>query len=272
MITDSFDTLRVDLSDGVALVTIDNPPINLFDRTLYPEMSRLSVLLRDDEDVRAVVVCSANPEFFIAHFDVSLILHLPQDSPTPTVLNDFHAMCENFRTMPKPTIAAISGRVGGGGSELALSMDMRFASSNAIFNQPEVALGILPGGSGTVRLPRLIGRSRALEVVLGGQDIDALTAESWGWVNRVVSNPVEHAMILARRIATFPPHAVREAKASVLRSDAHVVEDLLEEAGGFNRLLGDPRAHLAMQNFMNRGGQTLDGERQLGRLAGTIND
>ena len=272
MITDTFSCLQVELSDGVALVTINNPPINLFDRTLYPEMSRLSALLRDDEDVRAVVMCSAHPEFFIAHFDVSLILHLPQDSPTPLVLNDFHVMCENFRTMPKPTIAAISGRVGGGGSELVLSMDMRFASAEAIFNQPEVALGILPGGSGTVRLPRLIGRSRAMEVVLGAQDIDADTAQSWGWVNRVVNNPLEHSLELARRIATFPPHAVREAKASILRSDAHVVDDLLEEAGGFNRLLGDPRARQAMENFMTRGGQTLEGERDLGRLAGTIND
>lgn len=272
MLSDTFDTLQIQVIDGVALITINNPPVNLFDLKLYPELLRVSGVLRDDDDIRAVVVNSANPEFFIAHFDVSLILHLPEGSPTPTVLNDFHVMCENFRTMPKPTIAVIEGRVGGGGNELAMSMDMRFASSNAIFNQPEVALGILPGGSGTVRLPGLVGRSRALEIVLGGHDIDAATAEQWGLVNRVLDKPLDFAMEFATRIATFPPQAVREAKAAIVRRDAHIEQDLLEEAGGFNRLLGDPRARKAMQNFLERGGQTVEGERNLGRLAGTIND
>ena len=88
-------------------------------------------------------------------------------------IGPYDQMCETLRTMPKPTIAVIGGRVGGGGSELALGCDMRFATPDAIFSQPEVALGIVPGAGGTVRLPRLIGRSRALEVVLGCDDIDA---------------------------------------------------------------------------------------------------
>jgi enoyl-CoA hydratase/carnithine racemase len=181
-------------------------------------------------------------------------------------------MCENFRTMPKPTICAIDGRVGGGGSEVTLSMDMRFASPRAVFSQPEVALGILPGGSGTVRLPRLVGRSRALEVILGSEDIDAMTAEKWGWVNRVVDNPIEHSLAMARRIASFPSAAVQAAKRSILRSDDHIVEDLLAEAGEFNALLSDPRAIIAMNNFMERGGQTREGELRLGELATEIND
>ena len=267
-----FQSLTVELMDGVAHVIIDNPPINLFDLVLYPEMVRVSGNLRDDEDVRAVVVSSANPEFFIAHFDVSLILLLPTGRPAPVVLSDFHQMCENFRTMPKPTICAIDGRVGGGGSEVTLSMDMRFASPRAVFSQPEVALGIIPGGSGTVRLPRLVGRSRALEVILGSEDIDAATAEKWGWVNRVVDNPVGHSLAMARRIASFPPQAVQAAKRSILRADDHVVEDLLAEAGEFSALLSDPRAVTAMNNFMERGGQTREGELRLGELATEIND
>ncbi|NBU17237.1 MAG: enoyl-CoA hydratase/isomerase family protein [Actinobacteria bacterium] len=262
----------MDVSDGVAVVTIDNPPVNLFDLSLYPAMVRVSDELASDDGVRAVVLASANPDFFIAHFDVSLILSLPRDMGTPGTLTDFDRMCENFRTMPKPTIAAIDGRVGGGGSELTLACDMRFASPRAVFNQPEVALGILPGGGGTVRLPRLIGRNRAMEVVLGSEDIDAATAESWGWVNRVVADPLAHSVALARRIASFPPNAVREAKASVLRNDTGVEDALLAESGGFNRLLGDPRARTAMENFLARGGQTKEGELRLGELAAELGD
>lgn len=264
--------LTVRHEDGVALVTIDNPPVNLFDISLYPEMVRVSGELAADDSVRAVVLASAVPGFFIAHFDVSLILALPQDMGAPRSLNDFDHMCENFRTMPKPTIAAVDGRIGGGGSELALACDMRFASPRTVFNQPEVALGILPGGGGTVRLPRLVGRNRAMEVILGSGDIDARTAESWGWVNRVVDDPLAHSMALARRVASFPPAAVREAKQSVLRAETGVEDALLAESAAFNRLLADAGARAAMTNFLARGGQTPEGEARLGELAAELGD
>ncbi|MEL6891920.1 MAG: enoyl-CoA hydratase/isomerase family protein, partial [Actinomycetota bacterium] len=171
---------------GVAVATIDHPPINLMTVPVFLELAGVVDELAADEAVRAVVFRSANPEWFIAHFDVEAILGFPTDAPEPTELNRFHQMCEALRTMPKPTIVDLRGRVGGGGSEFALSCDMRFATPDAILSQPEVALGILPGGSGTVRLPRLVGRSRALEAILGCDDVDAATAERWGWVNRVV--------------------------------------------------------------------------------------
>ncbi len=265
--------LRVDLGGGVATVTIDHPPINLFDRVLYPEIARLATQLAADDDVRVVVLRSANPDFFIAHFDVSLIQRIPTDLPEPTELNDFHRMCEAFRTMPKATIAVIEGRVGGGGSELSLSCDMRFAAlGRAVFNQPEVALGILPGGSGTVRLPRLVGRSRALEVVLGCDDVDAATAERWGWINRALPPAELWPFVdrLAHRIAGFPPHAVAAAKAAVLRAELAVEEHLLREGGAFNATLGHPATVAAMQAFLDRGGQTRDGELRLGDLAAEL--
>jgi enoyl-CoA hydratase/carnithine racemase len=269
---EGYQALAVDVIDGVATITIDNGPVNLFDHLLYPEMVRLSAELADDDDVRVVVLQSANPEFFIAHFDVSLIQHIPAGLPAPTELNDFHRMCEAFRTMPKATIAVIEGRVGGGGSELALSCDMRFASPTAVFNQPEVALGILPGGSGTVRLPRLIGRSRALEVILGCDDIDAATAERWGWVNRVVPDGQLRPFVsrLAQRIAGFPKHAVAAAKVSVLSAEGDIEPDLLAEAGRFNATLGDSATRRALQSFLDLGGQTRDGELRLGDLAGDL--
>ncbi len=267
------EPLHLHFVDGVATVTIDNPPINLFDLGLYLGMAQMAQRLAADPEVRVVVLRSADPDFFISHFDVALIQHLPTDAGMPTALNDFHLMCEAFRTMPKATIAVIEGRVGGGGSELALSCDMRFAAlDRAVFNQPEVALGILPGGSGTVRLGRLLGRSRALEVVLGCDDIPAALAEQWGWVNRALPAdelwPFVHR--IAGRIATFPPHAVAAAKAAVLRSEKGVEADLLAESGAFNETLGHPATIAALAAFMARGGQTRDGELRLGELAGEL--
>jgi enoyl-CoA hydratase/carnithine racemase len=266
---EGYEALRVDVVEGVGTVTIDNPPINLFDLRLYLEMARLSAELAADGDVRVVVLRSANPEFFIAHFDVAVILQLPTDLPEPTELNDFHAMCERFRTMPKATIAVIEGRVGGGGSELTLSCDMRFAAlGRAVLSQPEVALGIIPGGTGTQRLPRLMGRSRALEVILGCDEVDAALAEQWGWVNRALPDGELWPFVerLSRRIASFPPHAVAAAKASVLRAEKEVEADLLAEGALFNGTLSDPSARQAMQRFMAGGGQTRDGEIRLGSL------
>jgi enoyl-CoA hydratase/carnithine racemase len=193
---------------------------------------------------------------------------------SPTELNPFHAMCEAFRTMPKATIAVIEGRVGGGGSELALSCDMRFAlCGKAVFNQPEVALGIIPGGSGTVRLSRLIGRSRALEVILGCEDVSADLAESWGWVNRSMSAAElwPHVNRLAERIASFPKHAVAAGKVSVLRAEKDIVADLLLEGAAFQATLGGAGTRDAMEGFMSMGGQTRDGELRLGDLAGEVN-
>ncbi len=265
--------LSLSVDDGVATVTIDHPPINLFDLSLYGAMVEMAKRLAADDGVRVVVLRSANPEFFIAHFDVTLIQMLPTDAPPSAELNDFHAMCEAFRTMPKATIAVVEGRVGGGGSELTLSCDMRFAAlGRAVFSQPEVALGIIPGGSGTVRLSRLMGRSRALEVVLGCDDVPADLAEQWGWINRALPPDELWPFVdrLARRIAGFPAHAVAAAKAAVLRAEKEVVADLLAEAAAFTATLGEPSARAAMVAFMERGGQTREAELRLGDLAGEL--
>jgi enoyl-CoA hydratase/carnithine racemase len=268
-----YEKLHVAVAGGIATVVIDNPPINLFDLPLYLEMQRVAEQLEHDGEVRVVVLRSAVPGWFIAHFDVNLILDIPTDLPHPTELTAFHLKCERFRTMPKATIAVVEGRVGGGGSELALSCDMRFAAlGQAIFNQPEVALGILPGGSGTQRLGRLIGRSRALEVILGCDDVTAEEADRWGWVNRALPTEQLWPFVdrLAARIASFPPHAVAEAKAAVLRTEKEVVPDLLAEAAAFNRTLGGPGTREAMERFLARGGQTPEGEERLGALAGEL--
>ena len=270
-----YQCLRVELTQGVARVTLANGEINLLDKPLFKEMIRLTEQLAADDLVRVVILRSANPDFFIAHFDVGLILKFPVDAPASpdAVLSPFHRMCETLRMMPKATIAVVEGRAGGGGSEIALSCDMRFAlRGRAVFNQPEVALGILPGGSGTVRLSRLLGRSRALEVVLGCDDVSAETAEAWGWVNRALpaAELWPHVDRLAARIASFPAHAVAAAKASVLRAEKEVLPDLLAEAVAFQGTLGGAGTRAAMESFMASGGQTPAGELRLGELAAEL--
>lgn len=153
-----------------------------------------------------------------------------------------------------------------------MSCDMRFATPVALFNQPEVALGIIPGGSGTVRLPGLVGRNRAFEMILGCEDIDASTAEAWGMINRVIEADQIDSFVdrLAGRIASFPRAAVVAAKASVASAEPGIVHRLLAEGTAFNALLSDPQARAAMQRFLALGGQTPDGERRLGALAGEL--
>ena len=265
--------LAVDLdARGVATVTVDHPPVNLITIEVFLELAAEIERLATDGTVRAVVIRSANPEWFLAHFDVEAIQQFPREQPEPSELGAYDRMCETLRTMPKPTIAIVAGRVGVGGSELALACDMRFATPDAMFSQPEVALGIIPGAGGTVRLPRLIGRSRALEVVLGCDDIDADTAERWGWINRVVPSDEIDAFVdrLAGRIASFPAHAVAAAKALVVRSEVGVAADLLSETVAFNATLASDETHDRMQRFLDAGGQTPAGERRLGALAGEL--
>ena len=123
---------------GVATVLVDHPPINLITMEVFFELVAEIERLARDETVRAVVFRSANPEWFLAHFDVEAIQQFPREQPVPTAIGPYDQMCETLRTMPKPTIAVIAGRVGGGGSELALACDMRFATPDAILSQPEV--------------------------------------------------------------------------------------------------------------------------------------
>jgi enoyl-CoA hydratase/carnithine racemase len=181
-------------------------------------------------------------------------------------------MCEAFRTMPKATIAVIEGRVGGGGSELALSCDMRFAAlGQAVLNQPEVALGIIPGGTGTARLGRLAGRSRALEIILGCADFDAATAERFGWVNRALPPDELWPFVdrLAARIASaYPPTPWPPPRRRCCGPSGG--------GGGppgrvarLRRHARDPSTQRAMARFSGWG-QTVEGESRLGEVAGEI--
>jgi enoyl-CoA hydratase/carnithine racemase len=270
-----YQLLDVAVHGRVATVTINNPPINIITPALYQELASLVAELQNDDDLTVVVFKSADADFFIAHYDVSNILEFPTDGEAERSLelNDFHIMCERVRTMNKVTIAQIEGRVGGGGSEFAASMDMRFGVvGKTVVNQMEVPLGILPGGTGTQRLPRLVGRGRAMEIVLGADDLDAETAERWGYLNRIYAAGDIDAKVtaLAERIASFPVEAVRLAKASVTASELPLQQGLQEEAYLFQRLLRTDSAQHNMQRFMEMGGQTREGELKVGELSRQI--
>jgi enoyl-CoA hydratase/carnithine racemase len=267
MTHEDFALLRVEVGGRVCRATIDNPPINLLDVPLMVELDRLGREVASDPDVGVLVVRSASPEFFVAHADVGAILDLPRDllaEPEPE-LGFFHAMVDRFRTMPVATIAVIEGIARGGGCELASSFDMRVAArGRAVFGQPEALVGIIPGGSGTQRLPRLVGRGRALEIMLGGADVDADTADRWGLVNRALPPDEVWPFVdtLAARIASLPAVVVAEAKASVAAAEPDPVPGLLSEWQRFTRCLADPEAAARMERFLASGGQTPDFERQ----------
>ena len=270
-----YEFLKVEIENRLAEVIISNPPINLMTPELYNELTSLCVELEEDDALSVIVFRSSNPDFFIAHFDVEAILTFPVNDEAKRVdeLNPFHEMCERVRTMDKVTIAQIEGRVGGGGSEFASSMDMRFGvKGKTVINQMEVPIGILPGGSGTQRLPRLMGMGRAMEVILGGGDLDAETAEKWGYLNRIFDASEIHAWVqsFSNRIAGFPQDAVRLAKASVLASDLPIEEGLREEAYLFQKLLRTTDAQSQMRQFLEYGGQTREGELRVGELSGEL--
>ena len=278
MAYDSYKLIRIEKTNKVVTATVDNPPINLVTLALYGELAALSKEVDADDDALVFILKSANPDFFLAHFDVSAILSFPTDPPPSrdaAANNEYHAMCECFRTMGKATIAQIEGRVGGGGSELAASFDMRFGViGKTIINQMEVPLGILPGGTGTQRWPRLVGRGRAIEAILGGIDIDAKTAERWGYLNRAFeANDIgPYVNALARRIASFPAPAVRMAKEAIDASTLAIADGLAEEAFLFQKVMREPSARRAMARFLEIGGQTREGELKVAELAAKLSE
>ena len=160
-------------------ITFSNPPINMFVPTTIVELGALMTDLEADPSVKVVVFQSANPDFFIAHLDVS------KAAERPEVLGLWRDFVLRLSSTPVVSIAKICGRTRGIGNEFMLACDMRFASrQNALFGQPEVGVGLIPGGGALEWLPRLVGRSRALEIVLSADDFDADVAERYGWVNR----------------------------------------------------------------------------------------
>jgi len=197
-------------------VTIDHPPLNIFGPYMIPQLIEVITALETDSDVKVVVFDSAVPEFFLTHYDfLAKIEDTTSLPPGPTGLQPLLDVLVRLSRVPVVSIASIRGRATGVGSELALACDMRFASrEKAILSHFEVGAGIVPGGGPMARLPRLMGRGRALEVLLGADDIPGDLAEKYGYVNRSLPDAKldEFVEALATRIASFDKRAISETK------------------------------------------------------------
>ena len=197
-------------------VTIDHPPLNIFGPDTIPQLDEVITAIETDKDVKAVVFDSAVEGFFLTHYDfLAPIEDTTRLPPGPTGLQPLPDMLVRLSRAPVVSIASIRGRATGVGSELALACDMRFASrEKAILSHFEVGAGVVPGGGPMARLPRLMGRGRALEVLLGADDIRGDMAERYGYVNRSFPDDELDAFVesLATRIASFDKRAISETK------------------------------------------------------------
>ena len=261
--------LRFD--SGVAFASINHPPINLLDESLSLEFDRLGRELEADESVRVVVLQSSLAEFFIAHSGLGRVgAASKRVSHTPS-FRLTQMIGERFRNMPKVTIAKVEGRARGGGSEIALAMDMCFAAAGkAIFGQPEVAVGLVPGGGSTQRLPRLLGRGRALEVLLGCDDFPAELAERYGYINRALPAGELSPFVerLARRIASFPAHTIAHVKAAVdVGAFGSLAKGLLVEARESDLSVASEVTQARVAEALRVGAETYEGELELGFLS-----
>jgi enoyl-CoA hydratase/carnithine racemase len=195
-------------------ITFSNPPINIFLPTTIVELGALMADLEADPSVKVVVFQSANPDFYIAHLDVA------KAAERPEVLGLWRDFVLRLSSAPVVSIAKIRGRTRGIGNEFVLACDMRFASRhNALFGNPEVGVGLIPGGGALEWLPRLVGRSRALEIVLSADDFDADIAERYGWVNRALDDDDIDSFVdaLVRRLASFDREVLAAAKEQINR-------------------------------------------------------
>ncbi|MFD3486280.1 enoyl-CoA hydratase/isomerase family protein [Streptomyces sp. NPDC058665] len=277
--TDAYPTLKISLSSGVAHVVIDNSPINLLDAALMTDLDRFADAMSGDHDIRVIVFDSADPDFFVAHGDMTTaddpatFVALPIAPEQDQSLNPMMRLHERIRSLPQITIAKLRGLARGGGAELLSAMDMRFASlERAGMAQMECRLGIIPGAGGTAYLPGLVGRARALEIILGGQLIDAGTAERIGWVNRAVPDTeLDHVVdTLAARIAALPPGVARAATEAVdtaVESTTHGLRKANELLSG---LFSEPAAARLAKAALAAGAHTRDGERHLEALVDDI--
>jgi enoyl-CoA hydratase/carnithine racemase len=261
-------------SPQIAKITFSNPPVNLIAGETVRRLAEIVADLDLDPDIQVVVFDSGVPDFFFNHFDLAAAADFPAPEGKDAVPVRTDIVLKLTRA-PYVTIASIRGRTRGGGNELALASDLRYASrEKAIFGQPEVGSGLLPGGGGTERLPRAIGRDRALEVILSSADYDADTAERWGWVTRALPDDELDAFVdaIASRLASFDRTSLASAKAMVNRAVLPPDADLITAYGEF--------AHsLTLPGFLTRAAGTqalaaqagLDFEYRLGEYIGIAN-
>ncbi|MFC8800119.1 enoyl-CoA hydratase/isomerase family protein [Promicromonospora sp. NPDC057138] len=255
----------------IARITFANPPVNLIVGDTVRRLDEITRELETDPDIQVLVFDSGTPDFFFNHFDLAAAAEFPTPEGEGAV-PIWTEIVLRLSKAPYITIASIRGRTRGGGDELALALDLRYASrENAIFGQPEVGGGLLPGGGGTERLPRFLGRDRALEVILSSDDYDAETAERWGWVTRALPDAELDGFVdtMAARLASFDRTSLASAKAMVNRASLPPDADLVTAYGEFERSLTLPGFLSRAEGFQAIAAQLgIDLEYKLGEYLG----
>jgi enoyl-CoA hydratase/carnithine racemase len=238
-------------------VTFDDPPLNIFGPETIPQLNDIIVALETDDEVKVVVFDSAVEGFFLTHYNfLAPVEESTKIPPGATGLQALPDMLARLSRAPVVSIASIRGRATGVGSELALASDMRFASrEKAILSQWEVGAGLVPGGGPMARLPRLIGRGRALEVLLSADDIHGDLAERYGYVNRAFPDAELDGFVeaLAMRIASFDKQAIAETKRLVNIASLPSDEEIMPEWDAFISSLDRPASRNRMKTLMSRG-------------------
>jgi enoyl-CoA hydratase/carnithine racemase len=262
-------------SEAFWRVTFDLPPLNIFGPANIPQLEEVVSSLESDDRVKVVVFDSAIDGFFLTHYDFLAKAEESAKFPVgPTGLQALPDMLVRLSRTSVVSIAAIRGRATGVGSELALASDMRFASrEKAILSQWEVGAALVPGGGPMARLPRLIGRGRALEVLLGADDVNGDLAQLYGYVNRSLPDNQLDVFVdaLATRIASFDKQAIAETKRLVDLNSLPPDEEIVPEWAAFVASVGRPAAQARLRALFERGfHKPGDVENRLGFHVGTL--
>jgi enoyl-CoA hydratase/carnithine racemase len=259
-------------------VTFDHPPINTITATTVAELAELVGLIEQDPDLNVVVFDSANPEFYLAHYDVE---NDPDRTAAlgvgPTGMPAWIDLLVRMSRAPVVSIASIRGRARGAGSEFVLACDLRFASrENTWLGQFEVGMGVVPGGGPMARLSRLVGRGRALEILLVADDLDGPRAEQYGYVNRAIADNRldEEVDAIASRLARFDHEAIARTKSYVDQVSLPADRELPPALADFRELFARPEQQAQLARLQELGwGTDSDLERQLGeRVVETLPD
>ena len=264
----TFETLAIRKEGAALFVEIAAPPMNLMGPELVRDLASLMQQAEADPSIGVLVFKSADPAYFISHVDVTKIKEI-REAVAKAGEAALSLLLHRLSASRLVTIAQIEGRVRGVGSEFALACDMRFAArESAIFGQFEPAFGVIPGGGAAQHLARLMGRGRALEVMLSAEDYDAELAERYGWINRALPAEALGGFVrsLAHRIAGFPDSGHVVIKERVNAIALAPAEDFLRDSDLFGEGGRQPDAQSRIAAAMKRGFQTRDAEMTLARM------
>ena len=265
----SFETLVVEKKEAVLFVKISAPPMNLLGPALVRDLVSLIQQAEADDTVKVLVFKSVDPDYFISHVDVTRIKEYRQEAARLTGEASIALLFRHLSASRLVTIAQIEGRARGAGSEFVLSCDMRFAArESAIFGQFEPAFGQLPGGGAAQHLVRLMGRARALEVMLSARDYDADLAERYGWINRALPAETlgEFVTSLALRIASFPASGHAAVKERVNEISLPPIEDFRRDSNLFGESALKPETQRRIGAALKLGFQSREAEITLDRM------